>query len=207
MLPLRDDNPTSRMAWVTLVIIALNVLAFVAWEPTFGTQMMRVGNDGALTYAYNAQAATSEDGVIVAVGLTTMVPDTPQALPMVAAVTAMTGAAPGCALFDKGYLSEANLTMLRAQGQRCLIAVGREGKGARWSQGAETQRMHRLLRFPWARQWYARRKTQGERPFAEIKQAMRFRRCQLRGRANVWGEWNLVAAACNLRRLFALAPA
>ena len=52
-----------------------------------------------------------------------------------------------------------------------------------------------------------RRKTQGERPFAEIKQAMRFRRCQLRGRANVWGEWNLVAAACNLRRLFALAPA
>jgi len=169
--------------------------------------MMRVGNDGALTYAYNAQAATSEDGVIVAVGLTTTVPDTPQALPMVAAVTAMTGAAPGCALFDKGYLSEANLATRRAQGQRCLIAVGREGKDARWPQGAETQRMHRLLRFPWARQWYARRKTQGERPFAEIKQAMRFRRCQLRGRAKVWGEWNLVAAACNLRRLFALAPA
>jgi transposase len=169
--------------------------------------MMRVGNDGALTYAYNAQAATSEDGVIVAVGLTTTVPDTPQALPMVAAVAAMTGAAPGCALFDNGYLSEANLATLRAQGQRCLIAVGREGKGARWPQGAETQRMHRVLRFPWARQWYARRKTQGERPFAEIKQAMRFRRCQLRGRANVWGEWNLVAAACNLRRLFALAPA
>jgi transposase len=169
--------------------------------------MMRVGNDGALTYAYNAQAATSEDGVIVAVGLTTTVPDTPQALPMVAAATAMTGAAPGCALFDKGYLSEANLATLRAQGQRCWIAVGREGKDARWPQGAETQRMHRLLRLPWARQWYARRKTQGERPFAEIKQAMRFRRCQLRGRANAWGEWNLVAAACNLRRLFALAPA
>jgi hypothetical protein len=36
---------------------------------------------------------------------------------------------------------------------------------------------------------------------------MRFRRGQLRGRANVWGEWNLVAAACNLRRLFALAAA
>jgi hypothetical protein len=42
----------------------------------------------------------------------------------------------------------------------------------------------------------ATRKTQGERPFAEIEQAMRFRRCQLRGRAKVWGEWNLVAAAC-----------
>jgi hypothetical protein len=48
--------------------------------------MMRVGNDAALTYAYNAQAATSEDGVIVAVGVTTTVPDTPQAVPMIAAV-------------------------------------------------------------------------------------------------------------------------
>lgn len=25
--------------------------------------------------------------------------------------------------------------------------------------------------------------------------ALGFRRCQLRGRAKVWGEWNLVAAA------------
>jgi Transposase DDE domain len=87
------------------------------------------------------------------------------------------------------------------------VAVGREGKRGRWPQGAERQRMHRLLRLPWARRGYARRKTQGERPFADIKQAMRFRRGQLRGRAKVWGEWNLVAAACNLRRLFALAPA
>jgi membrane associated rhomboid family serine protease len=35
MLPLRDDNPTSRTAIVTLAIIALNVVAFLAWEPIF----------------------------------------------------------------------------------------------------------------------------------------------------------------------------
>ncbi|HJP65405.1 MAG TPA: rhomboid family intramembrane serine protease [Actinomycetota bacterium] len=35
MIPLRDDNPTSRRAVVTLAIIALNVLAFLAWEPIF----------------------------------------------------------------------------------------------------------------------------------------------------------------------------
>jgi transposase len=169
--------------------------------------MMRVGNDGALTYAYNAQAAMSEDGLIVAVDLTTTVPDSPLAVPMVTAVTTMTSEVPGCVLMDKGYLSEANLETLRTQGQACLIAVGREGKGARWPRGVETQRMHRLFRLPWARRRYAKRKTQGERPFAEIKQAMRFRRCQLRGRAKVWGEWNLVAAACNLRRLFALGVA
>jgi membrane associated rhomboid family serine protease len=38
MIPLRDDNPTSRFAWVTLAIIALNLAAFLFWEPTFGSQ-------------------------------------------------------------------------------------------------------------------------------------------------------------------------
>jgi membrane associated rhomboid family serine protease len=37
VIPLRDDNPTSRFAIVTFAIIALNVLAFVLWEPTFAT--------------------------------------------------------------------------------------------------------------------------------------------------------------------------
>src|SRR5437763_9675277 len=38
MLPLRDNNPTSRFAWVTLLIIAANVVVFLLWEPTFGSQ-------------------------------------------------------------------------------------------------------------------------------------------------------------------------
>ena len=37
MLPLHDDNPTRRFAWVTLIIIALNVAAFLLWEPTFAS--------------------------------------------------------------------------------------------------------------------------------------------------------------------------
>ncbi|HEX8100709.1 MAG TPA: rhomboid family intramembrane serine protease [Actinomycetota bacterium] len=36
MLPLRDDNPTRRPAFITLAIIALNVAAFLLWEPTLG---------------------------------------------------------------------------------------------------------------------------------------------------------------------------
>src|SRR5229473_1252270 len=35
MLPIRDDNPTRRFAVVTFIIIALNAVAFLAWEPTF----------------------------------------------------------------------------------------------------------------------------------------------------------------------------
>jgi len=38
VIPIRDDNPTRRFPIVTLAIIALNVLAFVLWEPTFSTQ-------------------------------------------------------------------------------------------------------------------------------------------------------------------------
>ena len=40
--------------------------------------------------------------------------------------------------------------------------------------------VYRVLRLPWARRIYDHRKTQGERPFAEIKQTMRFRRFSLR---------------------------
>ena len=67
--------------------------------------------------------------------------------------------------------------------------------------------MHRLLRLPWARVRYARRKTQAEHPHAEIKCAMAFRRFMLRGVAKVRGEWDLVCAAFNLRRLRAIAVA
>ena len=170
-------------------------------------QMMRT-SDGALTYAYNAQAAVSADGLIVASGLTTAVRDMGERVPMVTAVAATTGAPPGLVLADNGYLTEANLAMLREAGQRCLVGLGREGKAPhRWPQGPETQRMHRLLRLPWARMLYARRKTHAERPYAEIKWAMGWRRVRLRGTAKVRGEWDLVCAAFNVRRLCAYAAA
>ncbi len=140
--------------------------------------------------------------------MTTAVRDTGQLVPMIGAVAENTGEAPQLVVADKGYLTEDNLATLRAQGQRCLLGVGREGKApARWAQGRETQRMHRLLRLPWARRLYARRKTQAERPNAEIKWAMGCRRFMLRGVAKVRGEWDLVCAAFNLRRLRARASA
>jgi membrane associated rhomboid family serine protease len=37
VIPIRDDNPISRTAWITLAIVALNVVAFLIWEPTFAT--------------------------------------------------------------------------------------------------------------------------------------------------------------------------
>ena len=164
--------------------------------------LMKTG-EKAFAYCYNAQAAASEDGIIVATGLSASPDDRPQLIPMLDAVEKNTGERPAVGLADTGYLTEENLEKLHRRGQRCLVAVGREGKKpAKWPAGVATQRMHRLLRLPWARALYAYRKTQGERPFAEIKQRMRFLRFSLRGQPNALGEWNLVCAALNLKTIW-----
>lgn len=159
--------------------------------------MMKTG-EGAMQYCYNAQAAVSEDGVVVATGLSTSPSDAPELLPMLDAVKANTGQRPDVALADAGYRSEENFRELRRRHQRCVVAIGREGQQTKWPKGRWTQRMHRLMRLPWARELYRHRKTQGERPFAEIKQRMRFRRFSLRGRLKARGEWDLVCAALNV---------
>jgi membrane associated rhomboid family serine protease len=38
VIPIRDINPTSRTAWLTIAIIAANVAIFLLWEPTFAGQ-------------------------------------------------------------------------------------------------------------------------------------------------------------------------
>ena len=35
MIPLKDRNPTTRTAWVTIGLIAVNAIAFLFWEPIF----------------------------------------------------------------------------------------------------------------------------------------------------------------------------
>jgi len=35
VIPIRDVNPTSRRPWVTLALIATNVMVFLLWQPTF----------------------------------------------------------------------------------------------------------------------------------------------------------------------------
>jgi transposase len=167
--------------------------------------MMKTG-EGSLQYCYNGQVATSEDGIIVATRLTTSPSDQGELVPMIEKVRENTGRHPDLVLADKGYLSEENLRSLSRKRQRALIAVGREGKQPlKWPQGCWTRRMHRIFRLPWARELYAHRKTQGERPFAEIKQTMRFRRFALRGTAKAKGEWDLVCAAANILTLHRVA--
>jgi transposase len=163
--------------------------------------MMKTG-EGSLAYCYNAQAAVSEDGIIVATELSTTIRDENSLEPVLDEIKRNTGEAAARILADKGYLTEASLAALDTRAQKALIAVGREGKPAKWPRGKHTQRMHRILRLPWAKALYAYRKTQGERPFAVMKGPMNFKRFMLRGKRKATGEWDLVASAFNLATLW-----
>ena len=168
--------------------------------------MMKTG-EGSLAYCYNAQVAVSEDGIIVATELSATPRDEASLEPGLDASEASTGERPKRALADKGYLTEESLQAMEKRQQKCLIAVGREGKQAKWPRSPLTQRMHRTLRLPWAKELYRHRKTQGERPFAVIKGPMGFRRFMLRTKRKTRGEWDLVAAAFNLKALWKAEPA
>ena len=162
--------------------------------------MMKTG-EGSLTYCYNAQAAVSEDGIIVATDLTATPRDEASLAPVLDEIERNTGERPDRVLADTGYLTEAMLETMAARDQKCLIAVGREGKAKKWPRGRQTQKMHRVLRLPWARARYRHRKTQGERPFSVIKGPMALRRFMLRSKRKTRGEWDLVSSAFNLMAL------
>jgi len=36
VIPIRDVNPTTRTSWITLALIAANVVVFLLWQPTLG---------------------------------------------------------------------------------------------------------------------------------------------------------------------------
>ena len=72
--------------------------------------------EGSLQYCYNAQLATSEDGLIVANELTEKANDYEQLEPMVEAIETNTSQRAGILLADNGYLSESNLKALERAG-------------------------------------------------------------------------------------------
>ena len=62
--------------------------------------------------------------------------------------------------------------------------------------------MRQKLQSPEGKDVYKMRKAIAEAPFGIIKAAMGFRGFSLRGKRKAMGEWSLVTAAYNLRKLF-----
>ena len=117
---------------------------------------------------------------------------------------------------DTGYFSEANVKLCGEQNVTPLIAVSREEHHpepmARFTEppalkenATEVERMRHQLLTMAGRALYAKRKCTVEPVFGIIKEILGFRQFSLRGLKNVGGEFNLVALAWNLKRMFVLA--
>lgn len=163
--------------------------------------------NGAFLQAYNAQAAVSEDQIVVACGVTNHPVDTNQLVPMLERVADNCGQHAAVVTADTGYLSEANITYCAKNGIDAYLAL-RRSDAAKLIQVPATEALithwHMLQKVssPWGKRIYALRKILVEPVFGQIKAAMGFRRFSLRGLGKVDHEWSIVCLCHNLLKLF-----
>jgi len=153
---------------------------------------------------YNAQAAVdAEERLIVATHLSANTSDSTVLVEMTQRVTRNLGRKPMRVLADSGYRSEVNFVEMEKRKIDAYIALtrGEPAPGDVNPSRPATRRMARKLATRRGRARYKRRKDIVEPLFGWAKQALGFRGFLMRGLKKVQGEWNLVCAALNLRRM------
>ncbi|MGC0417861.1 hypothetical protein ABIA38_003377 [Embleya sp. AB8] len=173
-------------------------------------------SDGAHIQAYNAQAVVDEQHqVITAADVTTDASDALTYTTMLDRSAANTGVHPKQALVDAGYCSETNLEAARRHQLSCgtdtLMATGRLAhdeqvppapRGRIPANATLKKRMARKLRTKSGRDAYRHRKSIVEPVFGQIMTCRNGRQLLLRGEDGARGEWRLLAACHNLRKIF-----
>jgi hypothetical protein len=171
--------------------------------------------DGSFHQCFNGQAVVdAEHQVIVAADVTDCAADVGNLIPMTDQTTANTGQAPGEVLADAGYCSEDNpdqATALAAlTGTEFFIATGRTKhddpipaapRGRIPKSATPKQRMARKPTTKNGRATYARRKVIVEPVFGQMATLQNAKQLLLRGLDGATGEWLLLAACHNLRKL------
>nr|WP_199919372.1 IS1182 family transposase [Streptomyces sp. NRRL S-1824] len=173
-------------------------------------------SDGAYIQAYNAQAVVDEEHqVITAADVTTNASDALNYTTMLDQSAANTGVHPKQALVDAGYCSETNLQAANDRQLACgtdtFMATGRLAhdeqvppapRGRIPANATLKERMARKLRTKPGKAAYSRRKAIVEPVFGQIMTCHNGRRLLLRGEDGARGEWRLLAACHNLRKIF-----
>ena len=114
---------------------------------------------------------------------------------------------------DTGYFSAANVNACVGNKMTPLIAVSRESHHPdpleRFTEppslpagATEVDKMRHRLKTSGGRGLYAKRKCTVEPVIGIIKSVLGFRQFRLRGLENINGEWNVVALAWNMKRMF-----
>ncbi|WP_457034147.1 transposase [Kitasatospora sp. P5_F3] len=173
-------------------------------------------SDGAYIQAYNAQAVVdAEHQVITAADVTTNASDALNYTTMLDQSAANTGVHPKQALVDAGYCSETNLEAAKERQLSCstdtFMATGRLAhdeqappapRGRIPANATLKERMARKLRTKPGKAAYSRRKAIVEPVFGQIMTCQTNRQLLLRGEDGARGEWRLLAACHNLRKIF-----
>jgi len=174
---------------------------------------------GGFDQCYNGQIAVDMDSMLIVVTNTVQAcNDKQQIEPILGQLKALPVelGKPVNVVADTGYFSSANVKACVEQNITPLIAVKREEHHpepmARFTEPpplkedvTEVEQMRHLLLTMAGRALYAKRKCTVEPVFGIIKAILGFRQFSLRGLENVKGEFNLVAMAWNLKRMFVLA--
>jgi transposase len=171
--------------------------------------------DKAFAQCYNAAAVVDADHqVIVAADLGTNAADVGTLMPMTEQTVTNTGMTPDQVLADAGYTSTANLDaaaqFTEDYGTEFFIAPGRARRddpppvaprGRIPTNATAKQRMARKLTTQRGRAVYARRKAIVEPVFGQMSTLQNAKQLLLRGFDQARGEWLLLAACHNLRKL------
>lgn len=171
---------------------------------------------GAYVQGYNAQAVVGEGQVILAVGVTNSGNDSHQLVPMLTAARENLQAIGHqdpikCVLADGGYWNHDDIATIR-QGKTVVVVPtsNRQHPGERKlapRQGPEAERIERILNTPAGRRFYRRRAGMIEPVYAHTKHHRGIRSFSRRGLDAVRAEWQLIATAHNLLKLFRYQPA
>jgi len=171
--------------------------------------------DGAFHQCYNAQAVVDADHqVIVATEVGTNAADVGTLIAMTEHAVTNTGQVPGQVLADAGYCSADNLDhaadFTAEHGTEFFIATGRRRRddpppvaprGRIPNDATARQRMARKLATKKGHAIYARRKAIVEPVFGQMSTLQNGKQLLLRGLEGARGEWLLLAACHNLRKL------
>jgi hypothetical protein len=163
---------------------------------------------GGYVQGYNAQAAVSEQQIVLAAEISVESPDFGQLEPMVDATVsglewASVAEKPKVAVADAGYWHHEQMDSLAAGGIQVLIppdAGKRKGARPGW-QGGRYEWMRRVLATESGQRLYRKRSQTVEPMFGHTKHNRSMSRFHRRGRSAVRTEWRLITATHNLMKL------
>jgi hypothetical protein len=157
---------------------------------------------------YNAQAAVTENQIIIAAEITTESPDFGHLERVFEAALrdlelAGVSERPGVVVADAGYWHTRQMENIVSNGTRVLIPPDsdlKEKPRAGWT-GGLYDHMRRVLKTEHGHAIYQQRKQTVEPVFGHTQHNRRIDRFQRRGRAAALSEWRLIAATHNLAKL------